>query len=56
MSGGSKGLSEACIGAARRIFAKEPDAARKRHPVYVLDYQADSLHLASGRKAVDAVL
>ena len=30
-------LSEACIGAARRIIAKEPDAARKRHPVYVLE-------------------
>jgi hypothetical protein len=54
--GGSQVLSEACIGAARRIIAKEPDAARKRHPVYVLDYQADLPHLASYRKAVDAVL
>lgn len=41
---------------ARRIFAKELDAARKRHPVYVLYYQAESPHLASYRKAVDAVL
>lgn len=41
---------------ARRVFAKELDAARKRHPIYVLYYQAESPHLASYRKAVDAVL
>lgn len=41
---------------ARRIFETELDAARKRHPVYVLYYQAESPHLPSYRKAVDAVL
>jgi hypothetical protein len=41
---------------AQRIFAKELEAARRRHPVYVLYYQAESPHRASYRKAVDAVL
>ncbi len=43
-------------GEARHIFAKELDAARRRHPVYVLYYQAESPHFVSYRKAVDAVL
>jgi hypothetical protein len=41
---------------ARRIFEKELDTARKRHPVYVLYYQEESPHLPAYRQAVTAVL
>ena len=41
---------------AIRIFSRELETARKRHPVYVLSYQEESPHLPAYRKAVDAVL
>lgn len=41
---------------ARRVFQKELETARNRHPVYVLYYQEESPHLASYREAVAAVL
>lgn len=41
---------------ALRIFNRELEAARTRHPVYVLYYQEESPHLPAYRKAVDAVL
>ncbi|MBM3548294.1 MAG: hypothetical protein FJX54_15195 [Alphaproteobacteria bacterium] len=40
----------------RRIFSRELDTAKKRHPVYVVYYQEDSPHRASYQKAVAAVL
>lgn len=43
-------------GEARHIFENELDAARRRHPVYVIYYQAESPHVASYRRAVGAVL
>jgi hypothetical protein len=39
-----------------RIFSRELDTAKKRHPIYVVYYQAESPHRATYQKAVAAVL
>ena len=40
----------------QEIFGRELEAARRKHPIYVLYYQEESPHLATYKQAVSVVL